>query len=126
MIVVINSYFFLTKKSVQKEHIYKMIVVRNWLTQDHFSKVSIYNFLGQKNMKKGYMEIPKKFTLRPLRSVLGWTISHYFQQPPLKVEVLSNPRILKIWLEVQPPIPRHQKGAHYESIHIDSRFIGCT
>ena len=29
-----------------------MIVVRNRATQDHFSKVSIYNFLGVKNMEK--------------------------------------------------------------------------
>ena len=29
-----------------------MIVVRNGPTQDHFLKVSIYNFLGLKNMKK--------------------------------------------------------------------------
>ena len=29
-----------------------MIVVGNRQTQDHFSKVSIHNFLGVKNMKK--------------------------------------------------------------------------
>ena len=34
--------------------------VENAATQDHFSKVSIYNFLGLKNMKKGYIEMTKK------------------------------------------------------------------
>ena len=37
-----------------------MIVVGNRATQDHFSKVSIYNFLGVKNMKKGYIEMTEK------------------------------------------------------------------
>ena len=37
-----------------------MIVVGNRPTQDHFSKVSIYNFLGVKNIKKGYIEMRKK------------------------------------------------------------------
>ena len=37
------------------------------------------------------------------------------QQPPLKVEVLSSPPFLKIWLEVQPPLPPpQQKG---EGLH---------
>ena len=35
------------------------------------------------------------------------------QQPPLKVEVLSSPSFLKIWLEVQPSPPQ-QKG---EGVH---------
>ena len=40
-----------------------MIVVENGPTQDHFSKVSIYNFLGQKNLKKGYIEMTEKLYL---------------------------------------------------------------
>ena len=41
------------------------------------------------------------------------------QQPPLKVEVLSSPSFLKIWLEAQPPqphppLPCRKGGAHYE------------
>ena len=38
------------------------------------------------------------------------------QRPPLKVEVLSSPPFLKIWLEAQPPPPpldRKDGGAHY-------------
>ena len=61
-------------------NIEKMIVVGNRPTQDHFSKVSIYNFSGLKKYKKGYIEMTKKFTLRLLRSVLGWSISHYLKQ----------------------------------------------
>ena len=38
-----------------------MIIVGNWATQDHFSKVSIYNFSGLKRYKKGYIEMTKKF-----------------------------------------------------------------
>ena len=53
-----------------------MIVVGNRPAQDHFSKVSIYNFLGVKNIKKVYIEMRKKVTLRLLRSVLGRSISH--------------------------------------------------
>ena len=40
-----------------------MIVVENWATQNHFSKVSIYNFLGLKNMKKGHIEMTKRICL---------------------------------------------------------------
>ena len=32
------------------------------------------------------------------------------QQPPLKVEVLSNPPFLKIWLEAQPPLQKKKGG----------------
>ena len=34
-----------------------MIVVGNRATQDHFSKISIYNLAGLKNIKKGYIEM---------------------------------------------------------------------
>ena len=37
-----------------------MIVVGNRPTQDHFSKVSIYNFSG---LKKGYIEMTEKIYL---------------------------------------------------------------
>ena len=78
------SYFLLIKKRFKKSIYRKMIVVGNWATQDHFSKVSINNFSGIKNMKKGYIEITEKITeitekicLETLRSVLGRSISHY-------------------------------------------------
>ena len=37
--------------------------------------------------------------------------------PPLKVEVLSSPSFLKIWLEVQPLPPAEKGGgcAHYDT-----------
>ena len=37
------------------------------------------------------------------------------QQLPLKVEILSSPLFLKIWLEAQPPPPLDRKdgGTHY-------------
>ena len=55
-----------------------MIVVANRPTQDHFSKASIYNFSGLKNIKNNNkIEITKKITLRLLRSVLGRSISLY-------------------------------------------------
>ena len=35
--------------------------------------------------------------------------------PPLKVEVLSSPLFLKIWLEVQSPLPAEKRrGARYD------------
>ena len=37
-----------------------MIVVKNRPTQDHFSKVSIYNFSGLRKYKKGYIEMREK------------------------------------------------------------------
>ena len=37
------------------------------------------------------------------------------QQPPLKVEVLSSPPFLKIWLETQPPC-RKGGGAHWKIV----------
>ena len=40
-----------------------MIVVENRSTQDHFSKVSIYNFSGLKKYKNGYIEITKQIYL---------------------------------------------------------------
>ena len=40
-----------------------MIVVENRQTQDHFSKVSIYNFSGLKNIKKRYIKVTKKIYL---------------------------------------------------------------
>ena len=48
-----------------------MIVVENRATQDHFSKVSIYNFLGLKNMKKGYIEMTKKNYLETFEKYPG-------------------------------------------------------
>ena len=43
------------------------------------------------------------------------------QQLPLKVEFLSSPPILKLWLEAQPPCRRG--GAHYECM-VFSYFCG--
>ena len=40
-------------------------------------------------------------------------------KPPLKVEVLSSPTpFLKIWLEVQPPLPLAESGGvvHYDAL----------
>ena len=45
--------------------------VENAATQDHFSKVSIYNFLGLKHMKKGYMEMTKKNYLETFEKCPG-------------------------------------------------------
>ena len=35
----------------------------------------------------------------------------------LKVEVLSSPTFLKIWLEAQPPSPAKRRGVHYEALY---------
>ena len=48
-----------------------MIVVGNRPTQDHFSKVSRYNFSGLKNMKKGYIEITEKIYLETFEKCPG-------------------------------------------------------
>ena len=45
--------------------------MENRPTQDHFSKVSIYNFSGLKNMKKGYIEMPKKIHLETFEKCPG-------------------------------------------------------
>ena len=44
---------FQVLKNIKKGY----IVVENRPTQDHFSKVSIYNFSGLKKYKKGYIEM---------------------------------------------------------------------
>ena len=67
-----------------------MIVVENGPTQDCFSKVSIYNCLGRKNMKKGYIEMAKTITLRPLRSFLGRSIFHYLLGVTRSVGAFTN------------------------------------
>ena len=48
-----------------------MIVVENRPIQDHFSKVSIYNFSGFKKHKKGYIEMTKKIYLEALEKCPG-------------------------------------------------------
>ena len=48
-----------------------MILVGNRPTQDHFSKVSIYNFLGVKYMKKGYIEMTEKIYLKTFEKCPG-------------------------------------------------------
>ena len=48
-----------------------MIVVENRPTQDHFSKVSIYNFSGLKNIKKWYIEMTKKIYLETFEKCPG-------------------------------------------------------
>ena len=64
MMLVINNYFFLTKKSSKRVYIYKMIVVENGATRELF-KVSICNFFrSQKYFKKCIQKLQKKFTLR--------------------------------------------------------------
>ena len=59
MMLVINNYFFLTKKSSKRVYIYKMIVVENGATRELF-KVSICNFLGLKNILKSVYRNYKK------------------------------------------------------------------
>ena len=53
-----------------------MIVVGNRPTQDTSQKSQFIIFQVLKNIKKGYIEMTEKFTLRLLRSVLGRSISH--------------------------------------------------
>ena len=48
-----------------------MIVVGNRPTQDHFSKVSIYNFSGLKNIRKGYIEMTEKIYLATFEKCPG-------------------------------------------------------
>ena len=48
-----------------------MIVVGNRPTQDQFSKVSIYNFSGLKNIKKGYIEMTEKIYLETFEKCPG-------------------------------------------------------
>ena len=45
------------------------------------------------------------------------------QQPPLKVEVLSSPPFLKIWLEAQPPPAERQGDAYYGNIFWDTSLF---
>ena len=62
-----------------------MIVVGNSLAQDHFSKVSIYNFSGLKKYKKGYIEMTKKIYLDTFEKCPGPV---YF--PLLYIEEIKN------------------------------------
>ena len=48
-----------------------MIVVENRPTQDHFSKVSIHNFSGLKNIKKGYIEMTEKIYVETFEKCSG-------------------------------------------------------
>ena len=48
-----------------------MIVVGNRPTQDHFSKVSIYNFSGLEKYKKGYIEMTEKIYLETSKKCPG-------------------------------------------------------
>ena len=48
-----------------------MIVVGNRTTQDHFSKVLIYNFSSLKKYKKGYIERTKKIYLETFEKCPG-------------------------------------------------------
>ena len=48
-----------------------MIVVENRPSQDHFSKVSIHNFLGLKNIKIGYIEMTRKIYLETFEKCPG-------------------------------------------------------
>ena len=45
--------------------------MENRPTQDHFSKVSIYNFSGLKNIKKWYIEMTKKIYLETFEKCPG-------------------------------------------------------
>ena len=48
-----------------------MIVVGNRPTQDHFSKVSVYNFSGLKKYKKGYIETTEKIYIETFEQCPG-------------------------------------------------------
>ena len=48
-----------------------MIVVGNRPTQDHFPKVSIYNFSGLKKCKNGYIEMTGKIYLETFEKCPG-------------------------------------------------------
>ena len=48
-----------------------MILVRNRPTEDHFSKVSIYNFSGLKIYEKGYIEMTEKIYLEAFEKCPG-------------------------------------------------------
>ena len=54
-----------------------MIVVGNRPTQDTSQKSQFIIFQVLKNIKKGYIEMTEKIYHEILRSVLGWSISHY-------------------------------------------------
>ena len=71
MIVVINNYFFLTKKKVQKEYIKKMIVVGNSATQETSQKSQFKIFQVLKNIKKGYIEMTEKIYLENFEKCPG-------------------------------------------------------
>ena len=68
MIAVINNYFFLTKKNDSSG---------KYSDPGTLLKVSLYNFSGLKNIKKGHIEMAEKFYFETLRSVLGCCIFHY-------------------------------------------------
>ena len=61
-----------------------MIVVGNRLTQDHFSKVSIYNISGLKKYKKGYIEMTKKIYLETFEKCPGSVYFPLLTCEPLK------------------------------------------
>ena len=58
-------------------NIAKLIVVENRATQDRFLRPQCVIFRCQKYVKKGYIDMTKKFTLRLLESVLGRSVLHY-------------------------------------------------
>ena len=64
-----------------------MIVVGNRPTQDHFSKVSIYNFSVLKKYKKGYIEMIEKIYLETFEKCPG---SFYFPLLLYHLFILSN------------------------------------
>ena len=63
MTVVINNYFFLTKKRFKKSIYKKNDSSGKRSDPGNFSKVSIYNFLDLKRYKKGCIEMTEKIYL---------------------------------------------------------------
>ena len=45
---------------------------------------------------------------------------------PLKVEVLSSPPFLKIWLEVQLPPPIAERGGRVHTMYIETSQLICS
>ena len=70
------------------------LVVGNRATQETFLKARFVIFRCQKYVKKGYMEMTKKFTLSLLKSVLGRSVSHYSKtilgRKRLRNKILKN------------------------------------
>ena len=62
----------------------------NGVTQETFLKARFVIFGYQKYVKKGYIELTKKFTSRLLKSVVGRSISHYSNRSQYTVNSIKH------------------------------------